>query len=321
MPFPSLVDATWVNPSSVSYDARELRNADSAMFNGDGTAFGVLGGIVRHGDASLLVTVNTSDVVTVQPGAVVLPGKTGGAEYGCYRTALRAVETGALATRNATNPRIDLVVFQQLDTDVAAASGGYRAQVAIITGTAAASPVAPTLPDLAVELGRINVPAVGGGNATVDRSFARYAASLGGILPVATQARLPTVETKWDRAVAIDTGQEFRWDGTTWLPIGTLVHAASGTRLDATGTPAPSNPAGLKVLTARVSVTLNSSGQASFNFPQALTGVLGISLTTLSGTAISPVINSGNITNSSAAVVFPGAGAITVVFSAIIIGY
>lgn len=245
MVLPVSVDATWLNPASVQLNAQELRRADSALFNGDGSAFGVLGGIVRHGDLSLAVTVNASDVITVQPGAVVVPGNAG-VGNGCYRTALGAADTGNLLARNATNPRIDLVVFRVLDTDVVGTHGAYTGRVEVITGTPAAAPVVPALPTLAVELARITVPAAAGGTATVDSSFRTFAVALGGTLPVATFARLPTTDVKWDTAVAVDTGIRYLWNGTGWSPVNnkTLDYSTATATVNTT-TPGPTVIGGL----------------------------------------------------------------------------
>lgn len=214
MPLPVSMDATWLN-GSTSFNAQELRRADAAEFNGDGSAFGVRGGIVRHGDQSLVVTVNASDVVTIQPGAVVIPGNSG-VGNGCYRSALGAAETGNLAARSATNPRIDLVVFRAYDDDVVTTHNLYTGRIEIIAGTPAASPVAPALPALAVELARITVPASGAGAATVDSSQRQYASGIGAELTVASFARLPASAAKYQRARALDTGLEYVWSGTTW---------------------------------------------------------------------------------------------------------
>jgi hypothetical protein len=217
MAFPTNVDATWVNPGSVSLDAGELRRADSAIFGGDGAAFSVRGGIVRHGDTSLAVTVDGSDVVTVQPGAVVIPGNAVSGS-GCYRAALSAATTGSLTARNATNPRVDLLVFRQMDTDVVAGHGAYTARIELIAGTPSATPSAPSLPSMAVELARITVPATGGGSATVDSTFRTYAVGLGGILPVPTSARLPVASPTGQHAIALDTQSEYVWNGSAWTP-------------------------------------------------------------------------------------------------------
>lgn len=222
MPTITTVDATW--DTGVSMDAAELRRADTAMFLGDGTANGVRGGIVRHGDTSLAVTVNGSDQIIIQPGAWVIPAATG---LGVYRGALQAAvgpSAGtAITARNATNPRIDLVVVQ--------APGIVKT----IDGTPGASPVAPALPAQHIELARITVPAVGGGAVTVDSSWRAYATSLGGTLYVETAARLPgSGNQKGQRALALDSGQAHFWSGTAWRMEGSYANytptwASSGT--------------------------------------------------------------------------------------------
>lgn len=216
MPLPASMDATWLD-GSVQFNGQELRRADSGLFVGEGSApLGVYGGIARHNDNSLAVTVNASDLITIQPGACAIPGNAG-VGNGVYRTALGAAETGQLAARNATNPRIDRVIFRVLDTSVVGSHGAYTGRIEVLTGTPAASPAVPALPTLAIELARITVPATGGGVATVDSSWRQYLAAIGGVLPVPTAARLPvTPNAKWLKAVAIDTGREYTWDGTSW---------------------------------------------------------------------------------------------------------
>lgn len=209
MPTFTTVDAAWT-PSPTTFDDAEARRFDTAMFLGDGTANGVRGGVVRHGDTSLAVTVNGSDQVTVQPGAFVIPAATG---LGVYRGALSAAvgptAGTALASRNATNPRIDLVVIQATSTG---------AVVKTIDGTPSSSPSAPALPAQHIEVARLIVPQVGGGAVTVDSSWRQYATALGGDLYVETSARLSgSGNQKGQRAVALDTGIDYRWSGTAWV--------------------------------------------------------------------------------------------------------
>ncbi|HEY0889380.1 MAG TPA: hypothetical protein VGE38_07205 [Nocardioides sp.] len=208
MPTITTVDATW--DTGVTMDAAELRRADTAMFLGDGAANGVRGGIVRHGDTSLAVSVNGSDQVTVQPGAFAIPAATG---LGVYRGALSAATSAvALTARNGTNPRIDLVVIQVT---------GTNATVKTIDGTPGSSPSAPALPAQHIELARVTVPQVGGGAVTVDSSWRAYATGLGGTLLVETSARLPgSGNQKGQRAVALDTARGHTWNGTTWVADG-----------------------------------------------------------------------------------------------------
>lgn len=204
MPTITTIDAAWT--SGITMDEGELRRAETTSFLGDGSNNGVRGGIVRHGDNSLAVAVNGSDQITVQSGAFVIPGATG---LGVYRGSLPATTSAVgIAARNATNPRIDLVVIQIV-------SG--QAQVRTVDGTASSSPSAPALPANAIEIARLNVPRVANGAVVVDTSWRTYATGLGGTLYAESSARLPgSGNQKGQKAVALDTGIEHYWDGTGW---------------------------------------------------------------------------------------------------------
>lgn len=213
-----LGNVTWLNlASGQQLDAGELRRADAALVAGGGGS--PWGGIARHSDTEFDVTVNGSDVVTVQPGAVVIPGNAV-AESGIYRSSLDAAQSGSLAARNATNPRIDLLIFRAMDTDVVAGHAAYKGRIELVTGTPAASPSAPALPTMAVELARITVPQTAGGAATVDTSFRTYATAAGGTLILPTAARAPASAAKWQRAVTLDNGRTLIWDGSSWTKEG-----------------------------------------------------------------------------------------------------
>lgn len=205
MPTITTVDAAWT-PSPTTFTDAEARRFDTAMFLGDGSNNGVRGGVVRHGDSSLAVTVNGSDQITVQAGAFVIPAATG---LGVYRGALSAATAATgIAARNGTNPRIDLVVIE------ATASG---AVVKTIEGTPSASPSAPALPAQHIELARLTVPALGGGAVTVSNDFRTYATGVGGTLYVATSSRLPVSGNQpRQRAVVLASNIEYVWDGTDW---------------------------------------------------------------------------------------------------------
>lgn len=217
MAFPVDIDGTWTN-GGASLDAGELRRADAAIFAGNGSALGTTGGVSRHGDTSLSVSVDGSDVATIQPGAVVIPGNAVSGT-GCYRFAVANSISGALTARNGTNPRIDLVIIRYLDTDVVGTHGAYTGRVEVIAGTPGSVPGVPTLPSMAVELARVTVPVLGGGAATVDLSHRTYATALGGDMAVPTSSMLPASAAKGQRAVALDTLVRYTWDATAWRAI------------------------------------------------------------------------------------------------------
>lgn len=272
MAFPVDVDATWVN-TGASYDAGELRRADAALFAGAGSALGVGGGIVRHGDTSLAVTVDASDNVTIQAGAVVIPGNAV-AGTGVYRSALSASTTQPLAARDATNARIDLIVFRQMDTDVVGSHGAYTGRIDKITGTPSATPTAPALPSMAVELARLTVPASGGGTATVDSSFRTYATSVGGRLAVPTSARLPSSAAQYSKAVALDTGTEYQFIGSAWTSNSTSATQARGSltqTTDGTGRITFAHGLAGTPVAGFASSSTNSAYYPSFNANQTTT--------------------------------------------------
>lgn len=163
LPFP--VDGTWCNGST--FDAGDLRLADAALVGQAGISSG------------LAVSVDGSDVVTITPGTVVISGEDAVAGTGVYRAGTAANVTGSLAARDATNGRIDLVVFRQLDLDVVGAHGLKISRIEIIAGTPSATPAVPTRPSMAVELARITVPASGGGSASADSSQRVQALAIG----------------------------------------------------------------------------------------------------------------------------------------------
>lgn len=219
MAIPTDIDGTW-GDSANPLDGGELRRADATMFAGVGSAFGVGGGITRHGDNSLSVSVDGSDVVTVQPGTWVAPGNAVSGS-GCWRYGLSAAITGSLAARNATNPRITLVVARALDTSVVGSHAAYKGRIEFIDGTPAASPTVPTLPTMAVELARITVPNTGGGAASVDLTHRTYSTAIGGELIVPTSSMLPASAATLQKARALDTGLNYEWNGSTWSPAWT----------------------------------------------------------------------------------------------------
>lgn len=225
MALPVDVEATFIDPSNPAdpasapvYSGVELRRADAALVGGAGDTadpLKVRGGIVRHASNSLAVTVDGSDVVTIQPGAAVIPGNAV-ASGGAYRAALPVVTTGALAARDATNSRIDLVAFRALDPDAVGTHPARTGRIEIITGTPSGTPAVPALPSLAVELARITVPASGGGSASVDATRRVFVSPPGGRLVVASAAALPAGGVLWEQAIALDTGQTYTWTGAAW---------------------------------------------------------------------------------------------------------
>lgn len=175
-------DPTWL--PSISYDETELRKMDLLFAMSDGTSLGARPGI-RPGDPGLTVTVSAG-TVNVSAGVACL-WRSG---QGLYRAQVPATSPGSLAAANASFARIDLVYLRVWDTAVDS-SGFRKADIVLLTGTASATPVAPTpgATEIYIALATINVPSTGGGgtgSATVSSAVRQVTVAPGGILPVAS---------------------------------------------------------------------------------------------------------------------------------------
>lgn len=206
-------DVTWINASGGAplYDAGEVRRADAAML--------AFGGVALREDDATLLSVDASDVVTVQPFSAAISAESASEGAGFYRGGIASSATASLSARDETNGRVDLIVFRALDPDVVGTHTARTGRVQVLTGTPSATPSALALPDMAVELGRISVPAAGGAAGTVDISHRSYACAVGGVLPVRSSAVLPAMAPLWQRAVSLSTGREYRYNGSAWGPL------------------------------------------------------------------------------------------------------
>lgn len=203
----------WALPS-ISYDETELRAFDLMLSMPDGTARGARGG-VRPGDPGFAVTVSAG-VVSVTGGVAALY-RSG---QGLYRAQLAATSPGTLAAANSSFSRIDLVYLRVWDTAVDS-SGLRKADTVLLTGTASATPSAPTpgATEIYIPLATITVPTTGAGgtgSATVSQAVRPYFVAPGGILPTASTAEPSSGGPGgvfYDSDT--DTFRYFKADGTT----------------------------------------------------------------------------------------------------------
>jgi hypothetical protein len=153
--------------------------------------------------------------VNVASGVVFVPG-TEVAAQGVYFCENDATVNLSIATAPGTGlNRIDLVVARVQDSFY---SGGTNAwSLFVVTGTAAASPSAPTPPSNAVILAQIfvgaNVTSITTGNITDTRY--PYAAALGGISVARSTAR-PANPSQYETIIETDTGHMNQWNGAAW---------------------------------------------------------------------------------------------------------
>lgn len=161
-----------------------------ALLSGSTTLLGLTsrGGIHPTAGDCLDVdpTGSPSMQVVVSPGIVFVAG-TEGATQGTYVCVNDANKNLTVTTAHGTLPRIDRVVARVYDSAYSGVTNTWALE--IVTGTAASSPVPPTLPANSFPLFSINVGAavtsITNGNIADART---YIAAVGGVIPVNSQA-------------------------------------------------------------------------------------------------------------------------------------
>ncbi len=209
------VDPSWINKepdpaTTPAYAAAELRRTEAVlMFGGHADRLGAREG-VRPGHipvslASTTWTVHDS-AVTIYPGLTTTSGP--------YRAAL--LETsGEHDPPDGTNPRKDIIVAEVKDHEEDA-SGLRLARPRYIAGVPGTTPSEPAVPAGAFKLATIDVPASGGGSATLTVNNPWTVAS-GGVLPVRDASELPTAgRYKGMTCYQQDIDALVIWNGTAW---------------------------------------------------------------------------------------------------------
>lgn len=210
------LDPTWINaPGGVgpTYDAEELRRTQGFTL-----AAGTTPGSSRTG------VLNIRDLVVTLSGGNVMVGPGGcaiGTTKGAYVSGLAAAANlGAFTPADVTNPRRDRVVLEILDPDNGGGAG-RKAQLRLIDGTpdplAASGGGYPAEPVLAITLGSLDVPKVGGGSPSVTATPS-ITATAGAPIPVRSQAEADALP-KWIglQVIRVDArGWVQTWTGSTW---------------------------------------------------------------------------------------------------------
>lgn len=163
-------------------------------------------GIVGTADLAVTERAGTADMsVDVAAGAAFIAG-TESSTQGVYYVFNDATVNLAVAAADATDPRVDLVVAQVRDAFYSGASDDW--QLAVLTGTAAATPAEPAVPDNALVLARIDVAAGAGSVTNADITDRRtQAAYRRALIPTLTQTGrvsptfnfTPTALSTWEQ--------------------------------------------------------------------------------------------------------------------------
>lgn len=148
-----------------------------------------------------------SMAVDVASGVGFVPG-TESPSQGTYVCTNDLTKVVTVTAAHGSLPRIDRIIARVRDSSYSGATDAWALEV--LTGTAAASPVAPSLPANSISLARISVAALAttitSGNITSERDFI---ASNGGVISCLSTDR-PVVTTEVDNSQIIyetDTGR------------------------------------------------------------------------------------------------------------------
>ena len=121
--------------------------------SGSGSGYGIGTGYGRP-----IVTLNGGSPPTVASNANALAVQlTSQGAYYCYNDNSAGAVSLAIASSNPTNPRLDVVIAQVEDAAYTGSNNDWK--LAVVTGTAAASPTVPALPASCVVLAYVWVPA------------------------------------------------------------------------------------------------------------------------------------------------------------------
>lgn len=202
------------------HTAEILRASYSGLLHGVRTSGSLVsrGGVVNGLGNDMIVAQNGSPnmSVNVAPGQCFVPG-TEGTKQGTYSCVNDANRNVTITAADGTNPRIDLIVARVQDTQY---SGGTNTwSLAVVTGTPAGSPAAPTAPANSLTLAQI---AVGAGVTSIvtanitDRRF--FAAGLGGRIRASSTNRPATTTVPAGTEIyEPDTGLVRTLYGSSWL--------------------------------------------------------------------------------------------------------
>lgn len=227
-----------------SHASEVQRNQTAAIFGAPVAAFtnavsptthGGSHGVVGAGDLAVTQNGTPNMSVNVAAGrALIRSGNASSIAAGVYAVMNDATVNVAISAADPTNPRIDLVVIQVRDTNYGEAANDVR--ITVVTGTPAASPVAPALTSFpnAVVLAQVAVAAatttIVTGNITDRRPFA---AALGGAQWCTSTTRPTGVALRDGLEIyELDTRRRYVYQSTaaTWLSNNPPIVCTSSTR-------------------------------------------------------------------------------------------
>jgi hypothetical protein len=200
----ALRDALWLENAGEVYNAGDYRRLLDALFIRDG--------VISAGDLAVTQNSPTGMSVLVARGIGIVLG-TEDVNQALYAIPNDAAAAVVIPAADPTNDRIDLVGIRIRDDEYSGVS--HVADLFVVEGTPAGSPVAPTAPDNFLELARIAVAANASSitNANITDTRERVAS---GVWQIVTSTTRPT-GFEGLTIYETDTDKVFIHNGSAWV--------------------------------------------------------------------------------------------------------
>lgn len=202
------------NAVTTPLDAR-LMNMAALVANADGSPrTGVLG----TANASIVATTATMNVTVAAAEFAASKGKADGVAIFTNDGTVNVL----IGAAPASNSRIDVIWVKHNDNTTGDADS--LPVFGVTAGVAAPAPTKPAIPTGALELATLRIysgtTATNGGSNTLTNTY-QMTSARGGIVGFRTKADLDlwTTAQPWQRAVVLANGSEWKWSGSTWLPL------------------------------------------------------------------------------------------------------
>jgi len=214
-----------------THPAEDVRRAFD-VFIGPGNE-----GIVAAGDLSVTETGTPAMSVDIAGGRAIIQG-TEGTYQGPYIVENRGLTTVTVTAADVSNPRVDLVVAKIEDQAYSGAVNAWA--LAVVAGTPAASPVAPSMPANSILLATVAVAAaaatITNANITDGRTVAPAAYRAGDTVPVTDGGTGSTTASAARTALGVAIGSDVQAHSAVLDSTTAAFTTADETKLDAIDT-------------------------------------------------------------------------------------
>lgn len=215
------IDLTWPLTSdgagAVTYTANEWRTLLTNLFTE-----GILG---SESFAVSERALGANMTVDIAAGVAVLAGDDAAGQGNYLIEGSETLSGATIPTADGSNPRIDLIGIQLRDPSEGG-SAGRDAVFSVVSGTAAASPAAPSVPDSFLLLASVLVPAgatsIDDGDITDERSPARLAHDVVAAASITTAKLVDDAVT--DAKVGAPTTGSLDSGKIRYARMGNIVH-------------------------------------------------------------------------------------------------